>query len=200
MDVPAAMAQIRRDIPFYDRSGGGVTFSGGEPLAQPEFLLALLHACGREEIHRAVDTCGQAPADVLLEVARHTDLFLFDLKHMDPQRHRRATGVDNRLILANLERLAAAGARLALRIPLVPGINDDPQNLEATARFAAGLGRIAALHLLPYHTAARGKYRLLGRPEPLAGASPPDDRTHLMACAARMERLGLTVTIGGAAP
>jgi len=198
MTVAQAMAEICRDIPFYDRSGGGVTFSGGEPLAQPAFLMALLDACGRQEIHRTIDTSGYAPTAVIMAAAQRAELFLFDLKHMNPQRHRDLTGVDNALIHENLRRLAAAGIRLALRLPLVPGINDDPENLAATGRFAAGLPGVCALHLLPYHSAARGKYRLWGRTEPLAASPPqPPDTEGLLAAADRLRHFGLNVVIGG---
>ncbi len=125
--VPELVSTIERDIPFYEQSKGGVTFSGGEPLCQAEFLMAMLKACGQLEIHRAVDTCGYAASDLLLQVARFTDLFLFDLKALDPVTHRAETGVDNAGILANLKQLSGSGADIVIRIPLIPGVNDDEQ-------------------------------------------------------------------------
>ena len=103
-DVETVMAEIKKDLPFYDTSGGGVTFSGGEPLLQPEFLLDLLRACGDLQIHRTVDTSGFAPTATLLEIARHAELFLYDLKHMESAVHKEYTGVGNELILDNLDR------------------------------------------------------------------------------------------------
>ena len=119
--VPELMQSIERDIPFFDQSGGGVTFSGGEPLCQPDFLLAMLEACGRCEIHRAVDTSGYGDAAVLLKAAELTDLFLYDLKVLDPQKHRANTGVDNRRILANLRHALRIGRRHHHPHPVDPG-------------------------------------------------------------------------------
>ena len=123
------MAQIEREIPFYDESGGGVTFSGGEPLMQPRFLSALLKACRKQEIHTVVDTSGFANWNVFEQIRGDVDLFLYDLKHMDSIRHREVTGVPNEVILENLRRLSAVGAKCIVRIPLIPGINDDEKNL-----------------------------------------------------------------------
>lgn len=193
--VPEVVAAIARDTAFYDQSGGGVTFSGGEPLAQPEFLAALLEACGRLEIHRAVDTSGFAPPGVLGAIAAATDLFLYDLKAIDAHRHRAATGVDNAAILANLRRLSETGARLIVRIPLVPGVNDDAE-LEAIGRFVAGLGRPHPVQLLPFHRAADAKYRRLGlayRGAAVAELGPE----RVAAARRRLEALGLDVSIGG---
>lgn len=155
------MAEIEKDLPFYDRSGGGVTFSGGEPLMQPRALLELLRRCGALGIHRALDTTGFAPTATLLEVSRHTDLFLYDIKHMDEIRHRQYTGVSNELILDNLRALAAGGARFRIRIPLLAGINDDEGNIRATAEFAIALNGLEGIDLLPYHHFASAKYTKL---------------------------------------
>ena len=113
---------LERDRVFFDASGGGVTFSGGEPLAQPEFLAACLRECRRRGLHTAVDTCGLAPRETLLEIARLADLVLYDLKHMDSDRHLEETGVGNRAILDNLRALNESDANLWIRIPLIPGI------------------------------------------------------------------------------
>ncbi len=121
---------MERDRPFFESSGGGVTFSGGEPLSQPEFLASCLRACRERGLHTAVDTCGLAPRDVVLEIAGLTDLVLFDIKQMDPEAHRRHTGADNRLILENLRLLSATGTEIWVRVPLIPGVNDDVANLE----------------------------------------------------------------------
>lgn len=196
MSVDEVMDAIVRDLPFYDQTGGGVTFSGGEPLSQPDFLLKLLEECGRLDIHRAVDTSGFAAADVLLQVAEQTDLFLFDLKLMDRDRHRLYTGVSNGPILDNLRLLADKGKAVQIRLPLIPGVNDDGANLRATGAFVASLPGIGAVDLLPYHGAAAAKYRKLNLPhwgESLVPV-PPES---LAGAAAILQQCGLKVRIGG---
>lgn len=194
--VAELMQSVERDIPFFDQSGGGVTFSGGEPLCQPDFLLAMLVACGRLEIHRAVDTSGFVDAGVLMQAAPLTDLFLYDLKAIDPQKHRAETGVDNTKILANLRRLSAAGADIIIRIPLIPGVNDGENDITAAGEFIAGLPRPHPVHLLPYHRAANGKYRKLGLRYRGEQVMPPSD-TQVADAARRLSGMGLTVEIGG---
>ena len=159
--IDEVMREIEKDSAFYDQSGGGVTFSGGEPLQQAESLVELLKRCGELGIHRVVDTTGLAPTAVLLEVARHTELFLYDLKHMDSRHHQEYTGVPNELILANLQALAGNGSRYRIRIPLLAGINDSNENIEATAKFVAGLAGVGGIDLLPYHHFASAKYSKL---------------------------------------
>lgn len=155
---------IERERPFFDQSGGGVTFSGGEPLLYPEFLSELLDACGERGIHRAVDTSGLVKKEVLLQVAARTDLFLFDLKLMDSEKHKEWTGVGNGTILANLRTLAKTGVAIQIRVPLIGGVNDDDGNIEATAVFVAGLpGEKRPVNLLPYHAVGRGKDDKLGQ-------------------------------------
>jgi pyruvate formate lyase activating enzyme len=172
MDADAVLAHVERDIPFYEVSGGGVTFSGGEPLAQPEFLAALLRGARARGIHTALDTCGYAQWDALDGLKNDVDLFLYDLKLVDDERHRAATGVSNLVILDNLERLAAGGHRIVLRLPLVPGINDDDANLRATGALAARLG-IERVALLPFHGLGRDKYPRLGRAYELSDIVAP---------------------------
>jgi pyruvate formate lyase activating enzyme len=150
MTMAEVIAAAERDRPFYDESGGGVTFSGGEPLAQPEFLLACLAEAKARGLHTAVDTCGAAPEAVVRRVAALTELILFDLKVVDPERHRELTGWRAEPILANLLLLDDLGAEVWLRLPLVPGYTDG-SNLEAVAGFARGLSHIRRLNLLPYH-------------------------------------------------
>jgi pyruvate formate lyase activating enzyme len=194
--VPELVRTIERDIPFYEQSKGGVTFSGGEPLCQPEFLVAMLKACGQLEIHRAVDTCGYASGDVLLQVARFTDLFLFDLKALDPVTHRANTGVDNAGILANLRQLSGSGADIVIRIPLIPGVNDDEQNLSKIGEFIAALPRKHPVDVLPYHAAATGKYKKLGIGVPGANVIPPA-KERVAEIAQYLSGFGLTVSVGG---
>ncbi len=154
---------VEKERIFLEQSGGGVTFSGGEPLMQANFLIALLDEFGSRSLHRTVDTTGLAESRILLEVAKRTDLFLYDLKMMDPQRHKRWTGVENGRILENLRLLAGTGAEIDIRIPLVKGVNDDNENIRQTAVFVSGLqGDKKKITLLPYHNIAAGKYSRLG--------------------------------------
>lgn len=157
----AVMTEIEKDLPFFDRSKGGVTFSGGEPLMQAEALISLLQRCEARGIHRTVDTTGFAPTATLLEVARHTDLFLYDLKHMDSALHREYTGVANELILYNLKQLATTGVAYRIRIPLLAGINDGKENIRAIAEFGASLPGLQGIDVLPYHHMATAKYKKL---------------------------------------
>ncbi|MFN8206983.1 MAG: glycyl-radical enzyme activating protein [Bacteroidales bacterium] len=157
---------IERERVFIEQSNGGVTFSGGEPLLHPAFLMKLLDACKKKQIHRAIDTAGFVNTDILLEAARHTDLFLYDLKHMDSEMHKKWTGVPNEKILANLQLLASTGVRIIVRIPLIGGVNDDEKNMHQSAKFIADLaGEKKEVNLLPYHKIAQTKYAKLGRPD-----------------------------------
>jgi pyruvate formate lyase activating enzyme len=173
--VREVMAEIEREIPFYDESNGGVTFSGGEPLMQPGFLSALLKACRKQEIHTVVDTSGFANWNVFEQIRGDVDLFLYDLKHMDSIRHREVTGAPNGVILENLRRLSALGAKCTVRIPLIPGINDDEKNLVDSGKFLAGLPHIEGVELMGYHDIAQSKYKALDREYPLIGTKPPSE-------------------------
>jgi pyruvate formate lyase activating enzyme len=194
--VAEVVRQIEKDVAFYDESGGGVTFSGGEPLMQPEFLLELLDACGDLDLHRTVDTTGCADERLLLKVARRTDLFLYDLKLMDDEKHRQYTGVSNERILANLTRLAQNNARIQVRMPVIPGINSDAENIAKTADFIHSLGRVEHISLLPFHDSAGGKYRRLGM-QFISEHMQPPAADLMQGIAARLEKSGLKVTIGG---
>lgn len=195
--VAELMGEIEKERIFFDRSGGGVTFSGGEPLLQQAFLIELLDECGKRGIHRAVDTAGLASTHVLLEVASRTDLFLYDLKLMDSERHRKWTGVPNEKILENLNVLAETGARIIIRIPLVGGVNDDEENLKETALFVSRLsGEKKEVNLLPYHKIAQTKYSKLGRPEEFMLLEEPTRDSQLRAVALFRE-YGIKASIGG---
>ncbi len=174
MTVAEIMDVIEKERIFFDQSGGGVTFSGGEPLVYSEMLIELLDECGKKGIHRAVDTAGHASREIMQEVAKRTDLFLYDLKIMDEDLHEQWTGVKNDRIFANLRTLAATGAHIIIRIPLVARINDDEENIRKTAEFISSLpGKIPEVHLLPYHAIARHKYAKLGRGEEFAFMEEP---------------------------
>jgi len=196
MTVDEVVAEVLKDRIFYDDSGGGVTFSGGEPLMQPRFLNAALAACKREGVRTAVDTCGFCRRDDLLAAARWTDLFLFDLKVMDGERHRRLTGVSNATILENLEALARVHDDVRIRIPVIPGLNDDRDNVTATVRFVAALPGVRRVNLLPFH--ANGHHKR----ERLAGADPaphlyPPSAIRMDELAAAFTDAGLETRIGG---
>ncbi len=192
MTVADVLAEIERDVAFYDESGGGVTFSGGEPLFQPTFLRGLLHACKGMGLHTALDTCGFASWDVLESIRTDVDLFLFDLKLMDDARHRESTGVSNGPILRNLLRLSERGHRIILRVPVVPEMNDDEENLRRIGAFAADLPTLERLDLLPYHNIGRDKYRRLAKACSMPQVDPPCD-ADMVELAAALREFGLPI-------
>jgi pyruvate formate lyase activating enzyme len=194
MTVEDVLAEIERDVPFYDQSGGGVTFSGGEPLLQRKFLYELLRECKLREINTVVDTSGFAAWDTLNHIRTYVDLFLYDLKMIDDERHKAYTGVSNQLILQNLNRLSRSGAYIQIRIPLIPDINDDAANLEGTAAFIAELPNINGVELMAYHQIAEAKYQSLGIEYQLKETSPPSE-TAMLAAAQYFEDVGLKVKI-----
>jgi pyruvate formate lyase activating enzyme len=151
MTVSQVLVEVARDRVFYEHSGGGMTLSGGEPLAQPDFALALLRAARELGLHTAVETTGLAGAGTVERVLRETDLILYDIKQIDPSRHREGTGVNNSAILANAKLAAGLGVAMILRVPVIPEFNDQPDTIQAIARFGIELG-LSELHLLPYHT------------------------------------------------
>lgn len=196
MTVEQVMDEVLRDVPFYDESGGGVTFSGGEPLLQGEFLLDLLRACKAHDLHTAVDTCGFASAATLDRMRLYVDLFLYDLKVMDDQRHREVTGASNKLILANLRRLSDHGHAIIVRVPVVPGINDDEDNLRQIGALLSGLPGIRRVDLLAYHKLGMDKYERQGRTNPMPETEPPSEE-HMATLKHLLESYGLEVRIGG---
>lgn len=196
MTTAEVIAGIERDVSFYDQSGGGVTFSGGEPLLQRDFVLALLQACREREIHTAVDTSGAVSWNTLDRVREYVDLFLYDLKMMDETRHKQYTGVSNRLIIENLQRLSARGHAIYLRVAIIPGINDDDDNIRQTAEFAAGLPHVEQISILPYHAAAVDKYGRLDKPYRLPDVQSPSAQ-RMLEIAGRLTEFGLKVKIGG---
>lgn len=195
-DIDQILAMIEKEQVFIDASGGGVTFSGGEPLHH-ETLLPLLEACGKRGLHRTVDTSGHASGEVIRAVAPHTDLWLYDIKHMDPNEHKRLTGQTNDHILANLRLLAETGAGIIIRIPLVAGFNCDEANIRATAAFIASLpGNPYPVNLLPYHDIARNKYAKMGQPFHQNDLAAPDEYV-VHDLQEMFAEYGLTATVGG---
>lgn len=188
---------VEKEQIFFDQSGGGVTFSGGEPLKQPEFLLALLAELGSRSIHRTVDTTGFARSETLIEIAEQTDLFLYDLKMMDSAKHRRWTGVENDKILNNLRMLADTGADINIRIPLIKTINDDRDNLTRSAAFIAALpGERKDVNILPYHNIMASKHARLGADFD-SGAMTEPTRQELEAAVDLFAEYGIFAQIGG---
>lgn len=189
------MREVLRDAAFYAPGSGGLTLTGGEPMLQPEFALALLRLAKSEGLHTALETCGQATWEVLESLLPYLDLVLYDIKHMHPMPHRHATQIDNERILDNLRRLVAAGAHVVLRMPLIPGFNTDEDNLNRVAEFAAQVG-IQDVHILPYHALGKPKYRALGRDYMLEEIAPMKaEQAEPMAELIRAH--GLRVQVGG---
>jgi pyruvate formate lyase activating enzyme len=196
-DAAGVMAEIEKDRPFFDESGGGVTFSGGEPLMQPGFLLELLRLCGNLGIHRAVDTCAYAETGLLLNVADNCELFLIDLKHMDSAKHKLYTGVANEQILRNIQVLAEKGSAMVIRIPLLEGFNGEEENMRRSAEFLTALpGPPPTVDLLPYHSIAGAKYRKLGLEDP-GGQFGPLHGDRLEQCRKILTDMKLKVQVGG---
>jgi pyruvate formate lyase activating enzyme len=188
--------RLLRDRIFFDESGGGVTFSGGEPLLQASFVIEAMRLLRAEGVHTALDTCGYGNWKDLAEAAEHACLVLYDLKLMDEGRHKAATGVSNRIILQNLKDLSEIHSNLWIRIPIIPGINDDRANLETTAAFLGSLPGIQQVDLLPYHPMGESKSPRVGIPCQLH-AVPTPTIEDLEAMAALFRAKGLHATIGG---
>ena len=197
MSVAEIMNEIEKERVFFDQSGGGVTFSGGEPLQQSRLLIELLDECGNRGIQTAIDTAGLANTEIILDVAKRADLFLYDLKMMDSERHRKWVGVPNEKILENLKAVAATGVKIIIRIPLIGGVNDDAENMDATAQFVSELsGEKKEVNLLPYHKIAQTKYQKLGRLEEFQLLEEPTKESQQRAIAI-FEKYGIPTSIGG---
>jgi pyruvate formate lyase activating enzyme len=197
LTVGQVLSEVNKDAVFYARSGGGMTLSGGEPLFQADFARDLLYAYKRQGgLTTAVETCGAVAWEKLAAVVPYTDRFLYDVKHLDAEAHQRLTGAGNRLILDNLEKLAASAARVVIRLPLIPECNDSEENVARTAELAKNLG-VSRLDLLPYHRLGEPKYARFGLRYPLAGTpTPPRSRAESLARLAEGVS-GLDVRIGG---
>lgn len=192
--VEALMEELHKDEIFFRT--GGVTFSGGEPFMQPEFLIEALDACGAQGYHRCVDTCGFTQKRVIVDSVKRTDLYLYDIKHMDPEEHKKYTGVDNVVILENLAAICEAGANVNVRIPFMPGLNSGDDNMHAIGKFVAPLRGIVGVNILPYHTVAKGKHERWHMDYKLPDLMPPTENQTRHA-ASILESYGLKVHIGG---
>ncbi len=196
-EVDELLEIIERERIHIDHSGGGVTFSGGEPLAHPGFLLKMLKACEEKGLHKTVDTCGFTETETLLEVAKHTDLFLFDLKLMDPVKHKKWTGLSNKLILQNLRILTESGANINIRIPFIRNVNSDHNTITEMAEFISKLpGKKPFVNILPYHNIAASKYNKLGEKYKELNMAEPTEEEQNRALSI-FQKLGIDAEIGG---
>ncbi len=195
MTVQEVLAEVEKDRIFFEESKGGVTFSGGEPLMQPEFLKELLSVAQKRGLHTAVDTSGYAPWDIILDIAQYTDLFLYDIKLMRDDLHYKYTGVSNSIILDNLKKLAKIHNNIQVRVPLIPGINNDEQSITELCEFLQTEG-IKKVSLLPYHSTGTDKYSRLGETYRLYGLAALSD-IELQRALAMAKSFGLDAKIGG---
>ncbi len=195
MSAELVLEEVLKDGPFYRNSKGGVTVGGGEPLAQVDFAAAILKKCKERGLHTAVETAGNVAWPEIEKVLPYTDLFLYDVKHMDPKKYRENIGVDNRLILTNLKRLVERKNEVVVCVPIIPGFNATASEIDAIAHFAASLG-IKKINLLPYHRFGEGKYRLLGRHYQFQGRKKlSEEEIHGLKKVAAAR--GLKVKVGG---
>lgn len=195
LTVEEIIKEAEKDLVFYEESGGGVTFSGGEPLGQPEFLESLLICCQKKKIHTAVDTSGYISWEILSKISSKVDLFLYDLKIMNSERHKKYTGVSNKVILENLKKLTSVHNNIFVRFPVIPGINDDYQNIKEIGEFLSSL-KIAQVNLLPYHYIGVDKYGRLGRTYKLSTTQPPSEEK-LSEISAILRKFNLNVKLRG---
>ena len=172
-NVDEVMREIVKDKAFYETSGGGVTFSGGECMLQIDFLEEILRKCKNEGIHTAVDTAGHVPYERFEQILPYTDLFLYDVKCFDSEKHKQYTGVGNEVILENLKKLLATGTPLWIRIPIVPTVNDTKEEIQSIKRYICACGAPEKIELLPYHKMGANKWQQLNLPDPLESIRPP---------------------------
>lgn len=176
--VREVMETVARDMPYYGRSGGGLTLSGGESLLQPEFAAALLQAAKSIGLNTAMESMGFAKFEVIMQLLPYLDTYLMDIKHMDPNKHREYTGKENTLMLENARRIAESRmCELIVRVPVIPGFNDTKEEILAIASYADSLPGVSQIHLLPYHNYGEGKYEGLGRPYLMKGTPRLSDET-----------------------
>ncbi len=195
MRAEEVMDEVKKDRVFYEESGGGVTFSGGEPLIQINFLENLLTLSKQMGIHTVVDTSGYSSWENIDRIKGNVDIFLYDIKHMDNEKHKKYIGIPNVLILENLKRLVRSGSRIWVRIPLIPGINDDFFNIARTCEYISSL-RLKDLYILPYHNIAKEKYKRLGMKYKIPDAYSLEDK-ELREISKLFKNYGLNVKIGG---
>ena len=171
--VEEVFSEIIKDKAFYKNSGGGVTFSGGECMLQMDFLIEILKKCKENGIHTAVDTAGHIPFERFEKILPYTDLFLYDVKIFNPEKHKKCIGVGNELILENLKKLFATGAKIWIRIPVISDINDSIEEMQAIKEFLDKNGKPEKIELLPYHAMGENKYSAIEKEAPRF--TPPDN-------------------------
>lgn len=194
--VEQVMTEVEKDVIFYEYSHGGVTLSGGEPLMQPDFLLCLLKASKKRDIHTALDTSGYAPWAIFRSLLHYVDLFLYDLKLMDDSMHEKYTGVSNSIILENLEKLVQSKVNVVIRMPIITSITDKADNISAIGNFIESLNGIEELHLLPYNYLCKDKYQRIKREYVFRNIEPPSEAA-LQRIKKRFDAFGLRVKIRG---
>ena len=197
MTVTQVIKEIEKDMIFYDQSGGGVTFSGGEPLMQSYFLSSLLKACKELGIHTAVDTSGFANSEVLLKISKHVDLILYDLKVIDDEKHVKFTGVSNKPILENLKKLSGYRRKIIVRFALIPSVNDDEKDILELGAFVSSLKNVKELSILPYHKAGVEKFKRLRKPKNSLFISRPPSDEKLSEIERKLKNFGLKIQTGG---
>ncbi len=172
--VNEVMQTVRRDMPYYSRSKGGLTLSGGESLLQPEFAEALLHAGKALGVNTALESMGFAKYETIEKILPYLDTYLMDIKHMNPNKHKEWCGLENTLMVDNAMKIAKSGqVRLVIRVPVIPGFNDTREELLAIARYADSLPGVDEIDILPYHNFGEDKYKGLGRDYPMGNAKRP---------------------------
>ncbi|HHV26915.1 MAG TPA: glycyl-radical enzyme activating protein [Tissierellia bacterium] len=188
--------EIQKDEIFYEESGGGVTFSGGEPLLQVDFLSEVLDICNKKNIHTTLDTSGYTKWENIEKIVNKVDLFLYDLKLIDDEKHKKYIGVSNKLILENLKKLSSLGKRIFVRMPIIAGINDDNDHIDESIKFIKTLNNIEQVNLIPYHSMGMDKYKRLNMDYKLSGMEKPADEK-MEELKEKFEKEGIKVKIGG---
>lgn len=196
VEVREVLSEVLRDRPYYRRSGGGITLSGGECLWQPDFAVALLQACHQNGVNTAIETTGFAEWQVIERFIPFVDTFLMDIKHIDTKKHEEFTTRPNALILRNARLIAENAKKLIIRVPVIPGFNDTKEEIGKIASFTSSLPKVNEIHLLPYHNMGRDKYEGLGRAY-LMGNTPIPTNEKMQELAEVCKKYGLNVQIGG---
>lgn len=195
ISVEGLLQEIEKDTVFYEESAGGITFSGGEPFSQSEFLYEVLVACKGKNLHTVIETCGFVSWDILKKVSPYVDLFLYDIKLIDEKKHRKYTGVSNKLILSNLEKLVKTH-QVIVRTPLIPQINGDEENIKRMGEFLSKLRKIQEINLLPYQRLGISKYERLNKTYTIRDITPPP-RERISDIQKAFEKFGFRVIVGG---
>lgn len=194
--VSEVMDEIVKDLPYYIRSGGGVTLSGGESLLQPDFAVGILQACNDLGIHTAMESTGFAPFETIERYLEYLDLYLMDIKHINPDKHKEFIGKTNERVLENARKIAKKANKLIIRVPVIPTFNDTEEEIGEIARFAKSLETVEELHLLPYHPYGSDKYKALGREYKMSHIVPPSEEK-MQSLLSVVNSVGLKGQIGG---